>query len=104
MRNCNRTECTFPYRGCAVRACDFKSIKMDKTFNKESSYILDFLLVKKEEGDQDALELYLKAEEYVFGLLDIWEITKNWENFKELKKNKETGELIRNGQDSVTKE
>lgn len=74
----------------------------NKPFNKESSYILDFLLVKKEEGDQDALELYLKAEEYIFGLLDIWEITQNWSKFKESKKNKELGELIRNGQDSIT--
>mgnify|MGYP001567612316 FL=1 len=85
-----------------MRACDFKSIKMDKTFNKESSYILDFLLVKKEEGDQDALELYLKAEEHIFGLLDIWEITQNWDKFKEAKKIKEIGEIT-NEQDNTTK-
>ena len=54
------------------------------------SLMLDFL---SEEGEPDKAELRRRAEEYLFGLVDIYNTALNWKEFKKNKLNKEKLEI-----------
>lgn len=61
----------------------------------EISLMMDALLQRAESGDQDAEELYNKAEKSLFNLVEILEISQHWEEFKKTRGKSEQVEVLK---------